>query len=63
VESESDLFKALEKHKVGDVITLHVMRSGANVGGELRKVTETDVQLRLSAPGSSGVVEYKSPVP
>lgn len=27
ISSESDLFKALEKHQIGDVVTLHVLRS------------------------------------
>jgi len=55
IATESDLFKALEKHRVGDTVTLRLLRSpdaitAASVPNGAGRFVETSVQLQLSAP-------------
>jgi S1-C subfamily serine protease len=54
IGSESDLFKALEKHQVGDTITLKVLRSSTVpiTPGDARKLESVDIKVTLSAPSA-----------
>jgi S1-C subfamily serine protease len=56
IDSEKDLFQAIEKHQVGDRVTLKLLRSmkktavseeDANVGFTLKPI---EIQITLSAP-------------
>lgn len=55
VNTESDLFKALEQYKVGDTVKLKVLRSTGFVGDsvESSQLADVIVTLKLSAPATS----------
>eukprot|EP00596_Hydrurales_sp_CCMP1899_P006852 CAMPEP_0119037690 /NCGR_PEP_ID=MMETSP1177-20130426/6187_1 /TAXON_ID=2985 /ORGANISM="Ochromonas sp, Strain CCMP1899" /LENGTH=392 /DNA_ID=CAMNT_0006999307 /DNA_START=382 /DNA_END=1560 /DNA_ORIENTATION=+ len=60
VDSESDLFKALEKHRIGETITLKVMRTnslalapikgGGDAEQDKNRFTDMDIMVKLTAP-------------
>lgn len=55
IATESDLFKALEKHRVGDEVNLRVLRSAdaitaTTAPNDNSRFTETTLRLTLSAP-------------
>lgn len=48
IENEADLFKAVEKHKVGDVVTLKLLRSTSKDNDEALTLKPLDISITLS---------------